>query len=63
MAIETIEDVVEEIMNGLGIYGAHEDERCDRRVCRCCATSSLTTRLRAAFNVEKKLAAPQEERT
>ena len=54
MAIETLEDIVEEIMDSLGIYGAHGDS-CDTRTCRCCASSQLNSRLRRAFYVDEKL--------
>lgn len=58
MAIETVDDIVEEIMDKLGIYGAHdheEDEAGDKRPCRCCASSILRDRLDAAYEIERRL--------
>lgn len=51
MAIETLEDIVEEIMDELGIYGAHDD-RCSGDSCRCCQASGLTDRIRRAVEIE-----------
>lgn len=58
MAIETLEDIVEDVANQLGIYGVHgEEEECERRsTCRVCFTSSLKSRISAAAEIEKKLA-------
>ena len=53
MAIETFEDIIEEIMDGLRIYGVHDDE--EIMPCRCCASSSLSSRLREAFYVEEAM--------
>lgn len=56
MAIETIEDITEEIANKCDIYGAH-NEACDLdiKTCRCCFVSGLMTRLIAALLIEQKL--------
>jgi hypothetical protein len=55
MAIETVDDIVEEVLDLLGIYGAHSDSCKGRTTCRCCASSNLTGRLRAAFDIERRL--------
>jgi len=57
--IETIEDIVEELANGLGVYGTHgelhPDGQCE---CRVCFSMQLKERIRAAVEVERKLSAP-----
>jgi len=59
MPIETFDDIIEELMDKLGIYGAHpEDSPDDFRKecpCRCCQTASLVDRIRDALEVERKL--------
>lgn len=60
MAIETLDDIVEQLMDNLGVFGAH-DERCEsedqviQRDCRCCAASGIKARILAAMEVERKL--------
>jgi hypothetical protein len=57
MAIETLDDIYEEIMDGLGIYGAHDD-RCEADcgyICRCCYSLMLAKRIRDAFYVDERL--------
>lgn len=65
MAIETLDDVIEEICDALGIYGAC-DEECDLhdgpysaavliQMCRSHASANLNTRIREAVAVEEKL--------
>lgn len=58
MAIETLEDIVEEIADQLGIYGVHnEEDECFRQPkCRCCFTFSLRQRIENAVEIEQKLA-------
>jgi hypothetical protein len=59
MAIETLDDVVESIMDCLGIYGAHDhdqDDSGEQCHCRCCESSSLRSRIMEAVGVEQKLA-------
>lgn len=69
MPFETLEDIIEEIADRRGIYGAHGDEREDetpscevtctpKKPCRVCWTSGLADRIRAAVEVERKLADP-----
>jgi hypothetical protein len=58
VAIETVDDIVEEIMDRLGIYGAHDheaEETCKNKPCRCCASGALRHRLDAAYKIERKL--------
>lgn len=56
MAIETLDDIVEELMDGLAVYGAC-GEKCsdDRHVCRCVKASELAIRIRSAVEVERAL--------
>jgi hypothetical protein len=51
--IETLEDIVEQLMNLLGVYGAHDDG--EARPCRACRASDLRERILAAVEVERKL--------
>jgi hypothetical protein len=57
MSIETVDDIVTEIANSIGVYGAH-DEHCGDgpRTCRCCFESSLASRIRDAVRIETILA-------
>lgn len=67
MAIETVEDIVEELMNKMGIYGACDDDLEDNEAptcpaekpCRVCASSDLRSRLDAAYQIEKILRSVQ----
>lgn len=60
MGIETLDDIVQQIANWIGVYGAHhpddapEDE--SECACRCCVVSSLTSRIREAVRIETILA-------
>jgi hypothetical protein len=60
MAIETVDDLVTQIANWIGVYGAHdpddppaEGEDC---VCRCCFESSMASRIREAVRIENAIA-------
>ncbi len=62
--IETLDDIIEDLANKLGIYGACRehteagiyDPRYENRChCRCCFTSSLRDRIDAAVIVDQKL--------
>ncbi len=53
--IETIEDVIEDLANMYGFYGAHDDVECEKRPCRCCWVSRLRARIEAAVEIERKL--------
>lgn len=66
MAVETLDDVIEEILNACGIYGAHgdpDDDHADetpclnslRQMCRVCASIYLHDRIRKAAEVERLL--------
>lgn len=58
--IEQLDDIVEDLANQVGVYGAHPErelasfERCN---CRVCWTSGIKARLHAAVEVELKLEA------
>jgi hypothetical protein len=58
--IETLDDIIEEIADRKGVYGAcphHDDGDCaaDKPGCRCCWTANLRARIDAAVEVERKL--------
>lgn len=65
MAVDTLDDVVEEILDAFDVYGAHDSECCmDNEnaykvqlsgMCRSCAAGYLGERLREAAEVEAKL--------
>jgi hypothetical protein len=54
MALETIDDLVEQIADWSGFYGAHVEG--ETGLCRCCFTAELRDRIRAAANVEAIMA-------
>lgn len=53
MPIETLSDIVEELADRLGVYGAHEDG--ESHVCRTCFTINLEGRIEAAVEIEQQL--------
>ncbi len=56
MSIETLDDIVEQIADRLGVYDSCDDEKCGwKSVCRCCFTSSLKERIRDAVRIEDVL--------
>lgn len=58
MAIETIDDIVDELADLLGIYDAHDDYKEDDSEpcrCRCCFETELKGRIREAIFVELSL--------
>lgn len=62
MAIETLSDIVDEILDKLGIYGAHDhslDENNGTCNCRCCVFSELISRIRVAIDVGRRLNEPK----
>lgn len=58
MAIEVLDDIVEELADRLGVYGAHgtEEENEGRLTdiyhCRVCFTIGMRQRIEAACNIE-----------
>ncbi len=57
--IATVDDILENLADQLGIYGAHTPEREERFGdgcnCRVCWTSSTRQRILSAVDVERKL--------
>jgi hypothetical protein len=47
MPIETLDDIIEELADLCGIYGAHDDK--EPRTCRVCWTLELRLRIDAAM--------------
>ena len=60
MAIETLDDIIEDLADKLGIYGACrecvEESYCEENRCRVCFTSGLKSRLTMALDIETKIA-------
>lgn len=56
MAIETLDDIIDQLANWVGVYGAHDDaadwRKPDALHCRVCFTSIMSERITAAVNVE-----------
>lgn len=61
MSIETLDDIVEEILDRFGIYGACGEQCTDIAPCRCCASVALKFRIRAAVEIEEMLSARQDK--
>ena len=59
MPIETMNDIVEQLADKVGIYGAHDeddDAACQGlHPCRCCWTSDLIDRINCAVRTEQAL--------
>jgi hypothetical protein len=57
MAIETLQDILTELADRLGVYGAHgeDDETECQPQCRMCFESDMKERIKAAIEVERKL--------
>jgi len=54
--IETVDDIVEQVADWIGAYGAHDPERCTlKKQCRMCFVESFRDRIVAAVQVEQKL--------
>lgn len=56
--IVTLADIVEDLADKLGIYGAHDEEHaeaCIDNPCRVCWTSDLSDRIWGAVRVEQQL--------
>lgn len=55
MAIEVMDDLIEELANRIGVYGAHGDEdtpNADMYHCRVCFQIGLRKRIEAVANIE-----------
>lgn len=52
--IETLDDIIEEVLNRLYIYGTH-DETAEDCQCRCCEASSLKQRILKAVELQNDL--------
>jgi len=68
MSIETLSDIITELADSLGVYGAHGDEdvpgdvTCtEAKPCRMCFESGLRGRILAAVEIERKLGRAGEE--
>lgn len=57
MAIEILEDIIEDLENMVGVYGSHDIGVVDGEMCRCrvCFTSGLRSRILDSIEVERKL--------
>jgi hypothetical protein len=56
MPIETLEDIVEQLADKLGVYGAcNENHEYDDKGCRPCWVSWLERRIREAVEIERRL--------
>lgn len=59
MAYETLNDIIDELADKLGVYGAHtekEDSR-DPYHCRVCFSASMNTRIKSAVEIERIISA------
>ena len=60
MAIETLDDVIDQLADWIGVYGAHEDGTAvrshDELHCRVCFMSVMRQRIEAALEAERSLA-------
>jgi hypothetical protein len=58
MPLEILQDIIDELADKLGIYGAHPDDDSDAECdCRVCFTSSLNDRIWSAVRTEQALEA------
>lgn len=57
MPIETLDDIVEQLADQVGIYGAHPESNTDYGPCecRCCWTMDLKERLLKASEIQRLL--------
>jgi hypothetical protein len=67
MSIETVNDLVTQIANWIGVYGTHEEidlptigKEC---ACRCCFESIMANRIRLAVKIETILARAEGSET
>ena len=54
--IETLDDIIEQLANMLGIYGSHPEDAGDNCKCRICFTMPLKERILRAVEVDAILA-------
>ena len=50
--VETLDDIVEDLADRLGVWNAHDDECTEGRSCRVCWVSHMHARLMAAAQNE-----------
>jgi len=62
MAIETIDDLVDNMLDRLGIFGACGAHCTDEHPCRCCSQVSLRARIISAVEIEQMLSARQKSK-
>ena len=57
--IETLDDIVEDLANKLGVYGAHNADCVGHtgKQCRVCWVTELRGRINRAVEIERKLSA------
>lgn len=57
MALETLDDIVEDVLNQIGVYGCgcFDGERDCNGTCRSCQADALKQRIRAAVELERAL--------
>lgn len=68
MSIETLDDIVTELANSYGIYGApcsceEQENGCNKRACRMCWEVGMKLRIREAVSIENKLASYHQPNT
>jgi hypothetical protein len=62
--IEQLSDIIDQLADQIGVYGAHDDENdeaCQHKPCRVCWTSELWDRIHAAVELEQQLARGMRE--
>jgi hypothetical protein len=57
MAIETMSDILSELADQIGVYGACDEKCTPNKPCRCHWESDLYDRIKAAIEIEKRLQA------
>ena len=59
--IETLDIVLDDLFNAMGIYGAHnEDDECLETPCRMCLLSGYESRIREAIKNEEQFKRGQQ---
>jgi len=54
MSIETLDDIIDQTLNRMGVYGAHSNSCTKESPCRCCARADLKSRILTAVEIEIK---------